>query len=67
MGISRLSAEDIALICSHEIGHNLGLNHDGSGSLEYYDGHGGYYLSSNNGAAFDKNVRHGVKGEYYFG
>jgi hypothetical protein len=25
---------------SHEVGHTMGLNHDGQGSTEYYEGHG---------------------------
>lgn len=27
---------------SHEIGHTMGLNHDGRGSTEYYSGHGNW-------------------------
>ena len=30
----------IAEAASHEIGHNLGLSHDGTSSSEYYGGHG---------------------------
>lgn len=65
-GQSWLSPEDIALICSHEIGHNLGLNHDGSGSEGYYDGHGGDITwGPIMGAAYDKNVRSWSRGEYF--
>ncbi|MAS98601.1 MAG: hypothetical protein CMF29_06735 [Kiritimatiellaceae bacterium] len=64
-GQSWFSAEDIALICSHEIGHNLGLNHDGSNSVEYYDGHeGAVSWGPIMGAAYDKNVRAWSIGEY---
>ena len=35
------SAEEIGLICSHEVGHNFGLNHDGTSTREYYSGHSG--------------------------
>jgi hypothetical protein len=39
--LSYHSAKEIGLICSHELGHNFGLNHDGTSTLEYYGGHGG--------------------------
>ena len=32
--------KNIAEGVSHEVGHNLGLNHDGDASREYYRGHG---------------------------
>ncbi|MGC4017693.1 MAG: Calx-beta domain-containing protein [Luteolibacter sp.] len=32
-------------IAIHELGHNLGLNHDGKGTQEYYDGHQGARFS----------------------
>lgn len=33
--------KDVAEVISHEVGHSLGLNHDGkSPSTEYYNGHG---------------------------
>lgn len=37
------NAQWIALVVSHEVGHNLGLTHDGQfGGTEYYGGHGVY-------------------------
>ncbi len=46
------SPKGIAEATSHEIGHNLGLSHDGTAALGYFSGHGnwapimgvGYYL-----------------------
>ena len=65
-GQSWFSAEDIALICSHELGHNLGLNHDGNNSVEYYSGHGGDVTwGPIMGTAYDKNIRSWSRGEYY--
>jgi PKD repeat protein len=34
------SEKTIAEATSHEVGHNLGLSHDGTASSEYYNGHG---------------------------
>jgi len=34
------SAKNMAEAVSHEIGHNLGLNHDGTSTTSYYTGHG---------------------------
>ena len=36
-----LTEGEIAAVGSHEIGHNLGLSHDGTSAVEYYNGHGG--------------------------
>jgi hypothetical protein len=36
------SAKDAAEIVSHEVGHNLGLSHDGNASTQYYDGQGAW-------------------------
>lgn len=36
-----MEPEDIADAASHEVGHNLGLDHDGAGTDEYYLGHAG--------------------------
>ncbi|MGA0894684.1 MAG: PKD domain-containing protein [Ilumatobacteraceae bacterium] len=36
------SAKNIAEAASHEVGHNIGLSHDGAGSASYYYGQGSW-------------------------
>lgn len=67
------SANDLATVTSHEIGHNLGLAHDGVvaqdglAAREYYSGHGtgstgwGPIM----GGPFDRPMTHWSKGDYY--
>lgn len=58
----------IAEAASHEIGHNLGLSHDGkTDGTEYYTGHGTGETSWGTimGAAYNRNVTQWSKGEYY--
>jgi len=70
--ISR-SASNIADCASHEVGHNLGLSHDGQvaqGSVpavEYYRGHGSGATSwaPLMGSSYGKNISQWSKGEYY--
>ena len=53
---------------SHEVGHNLGLSHDGkTGGAEYYSGHGNNDISwaPIMGTAYYKNVTQWNRGEYY--
>ena len=58
----------IAEAASHEIGHNMGLSHDGttSGSA-YYGGHGSGDTSWGPlmGTGYDRNVSQWCRGEYY--
>ena len=62
------SEANIAEAASHEVGHNLGLSHDGTSSAEYYSGHG----SSSDpiswgplmGTGYNRNVSQWSKGEY---
>ncbi|WP_216905048.1 zinc-dependent metalloprotease, partial [Synechococcus sp. CCY 9618] len=60
-----------AATASHEVGHTLGLTHDGAGSTEYYAGHGGTGPTSWGtilGAPYlgdDENLTQWSKGEYY--
>ena len=58
----------IAEAASHEIGHNLGLSHDGrTDGLEYYGGHGSGDTSWGPlmGTGYNRNVSQWSKGEYY--
>ena len=52
---------------SHELGHNLGLDHDGTNAKEYYSGHinGSISWAPIMGTAYGKNVSQWSKGEYY--
>ena len=64
-GEAGFSAEDIAMICAHEAGHNLGLNHDGTSADEYYDGHyGSPSWGPIMGSPYNRNVTSWSKGEY---
>jgi hypothetical protein len=58
----------IAEAASHEIGHNLGLSHDGrTDGQEYYGGHGSGDTSWGPlmGTGYDRNLSQWSKGEYY--
>lgn len=60
-------ASSLAEAASHEIGHNLGLSHDGrTDGSEYYGGHGTGDLSWGPlmGAPYGRNVTQWNKGEY---
>lgn len=57
----------IAEAASHEMGHNLGLSHDGTSSgASYYSGHGGGETSWSTlmGTGYNQNVSQWSKGEY---
>ncbi|MEH6824264.1 MAG: PKD domain-containing protein [Motiliproteus sp.] len=58
----------IAEAASHELGHNLGLSHDGTGSTTYYGGHGAdsslVSWAPIMGSSYYKNVTQWSKGEY---
>ncbi len=58
----------IAEAASHEVGHNMGLSHDGkTDGTEYYGGHGTDEISWGPlmGTGYNRNVSQWSKGEYY--
>jgi hypothetical protein len=63
------SAANCAEAASHELGHNLGLSHDGTsaGGAEYYSGHGSGDTSWGPimGTGYGDNVSQWCRGEYY--
>lgn len=63
------SGKNVAEAASHEVGHSLGLSHDGlaDGSTAYYRGHGGGETgwASIMGVGYYQNVTQWDKGEYY--
>ena len=64
---SEYEKDNIGLIISHEIGHNLTLNHHGTTSSEYYSGHSGGGVPSWGpimGNPFNKNVTQWSMGDY---
>jgi hypothetical protein len=56
------SAKSITAIVSHEVGHNLGLEHDGTSSMGYYPGHGSWAPIM--GVSYDYPISQWSKGEY---
>lgn len=54
--------KNIAEATSHEVGHNLNLNHDGTASTGYYQGHGDWAPIM--GVGYYKPVTQWSKGEY---
>lgn len=62
-----MSASSIAEAASHELGHNLGLHHDGTSSAGYYSGHsnGSISWAPIMGTGYSRNITQWSKGEYY--
>ena len=56
----------VSEVISHEVGHNMGLSHDGINSSTYYRGHGSGETSwaPIMGASYNRNVTQWSKGEY---
>ncbi len=61
--------DNTADAASHEVGHNMGLNHDGHSGGAYYGGHGGTASAPSwgpiMGTGYGRNVSQWSKGEYY--
>ena len=59
-------ADYVTEAASHELGHNLGLSHDGTSSAGYYGGHGSGYISWGPimGTGYERQVSQWSKGEY---
>lgn len=55
-------AKNIVEAGSHEVGHTLGLNHDGTSTQDYYTGHGVWAPIM--GTAYTRPVSQWSKGEY---
>ncbi|QDV17128.1 hypothetical protein Pan153_17630 [Gimesia panareensis] len=60
------SLSDVAEAVSHEVGHTLGLDHDGTSAEEYYEGHGSGTTgwAPIMGAGYYQNLVQWSKGEY---
>ena len=58
------SARDLAGVIAHETGHNFGLQHDGTSSVEYYPGHSNKYWSAIMGTGWGVAVEHWSQNEY---
>src|SRR5207253_3500030 len=56
------NAKYIAEAAAHEAGHNLGLSHDGTATLGYYDGQGSWAPIM--GVGYDRAISQWSKGEY---
>ncbi|MFM8311694.1 MAG: PKD domain-containing protein, partial [Ilumatobacteraceae bacterium] len=56
------SAKTITEAASHEVGHNIGLSHDGTSSLGYYSGHGSWAPIM--GVGYSKAITQWSRGEY---
>lgn len=59
----------LAEVCSHEVGHAMGISHAGSNSTSYYRGHGTSLTHSKlwgpiMGSTYSTQISHWSKGEY---
>ena len=56
----------VAEVAAHEVGHNMGLTHDGTSTTPYYGGHGSGETSWGPimGSPYGRNITQWSKGEY---
>jgi len=59
---SSFSGKTLSDVISHEVGHNLGLSHDGQGSAAYYTGRNGWAPIM--GAGYDQQLAQWSNGDY---
>jgi hypothetical protein len=59
---SSFSGKTLSDVISHEVGHNLGLSHDGRGSDPYYTGRNGWAPIM--GAGYDQQLAQWSNGDY---
>ena len=52
----------VAEAVSHEVGHNFGLDHDGRGASDYYEGHGSWAPIM--GAGYSRPITQWSRGDY---
>jgi hypothetical protein len=60
------SGQSASVVISHEVGHTLGLSHDGTTTSEYYGGHGSGALSWGPimGSPYGRSVTQWSRGQY---
>jgi hypothetical protein len=62
-----VSAKDLSGIISHETGHNFGLQHDGTSTVEYYSGHSNRYWYPIMGSGYGVSIAQWSQNEYLDG
>lgn len=65
--LNYVSAKDLGGVMSHELGHTLGLTHDGTTNLEYYPGHANNLWAPIMGSSWGKGIRQWSRNEYLNG
>jgi autotransporter-associated beta strand protein len=67
--VTPTGSANMAEAASHEMGHNLGLTHDGTSTLTYYGGHGATASAPSwgpiMGTGYGRDVSQWSKGEYF--
>lgn len=66
-GSGFLSAQDSSGVISHEVGHNLGLGHDGTSVVDYYEGHSNNLWAPIMGSSYGSAITQWSQNEYQNG